>query len=60
MKEKKLFLKKPILEFTVSNGPELINVKDLTGYSATGVQDYADDKGLIADVSQKQYHETYS
>ena len=35
-----------ILEFTVSIGPELINVKDLTGYSPIGVQDYANEKGL--------------
>ena len=35
-----------ILEFTVSSGPELIKVKDLSGYTATGVQDYADDNGL--------------
>ena len=49
-----------ILEFKVSIGPELINVKDLTGYSPISVQDYADEKGLIADVSQEQYHETYS
>ena len=47
-----------ILEFKVSIGPELIIVKDLTGYSPIGVQDYADEKGLIADVSQKQYHES--
>ena len=47
-----------ILEFTVSIGPELINVKDLSEYSPIGVQDYADDKGLIADVSEEQYHET--
>ena len=49
-----------ILEFTVSIGPGLIIVKDLTGYSPIGVQDYANEKGLIADVSQEQYHETYS
>ena len=47
-----------ILEFTVSIGPELIIVKDLTGYSLTGIQDYANEKGLIADVSEEQYHET--
>ena len=33
-------------------------MKDLTGYSPISVQDYADEEGLIADVSQKQYHES--
>jgi eukaryotic-like serine/threonine-protein kinase len=47
-----------ILEFKVSIGPELIIVKDLTGYSPLSIEDYADEKGLIADVSQKQYHES--
>jgi eukaryotic-like serine/threonine-protein kinase len=47
-----------ILEFKVSIGPESINVKDLTGYSLTNVQDYAEEEGLIADVSQEGNHET--
>ena len=47
-----------ILEFRVSIGPELIIVKDLTGYSPLSIEDYAHEKGLIADVSQKQYHES--
>jgi eukaryotic-like serine/threonine-protein kinase len=47
-----------ILEFKVSIGPELITVKNLSGFSLTGVQEYADDMGLIADVSQEQYHES--
>ena len=47
-----------ILEFKVSIGPEQIEVKDLTGYSLTNVLDYAEEKGLIADVSQEGYHET--
>ena len=46
------------LEFTVSKGPALIDVKNLTGYNATGVQDYADSVGLLADVSQKQFSST--
>ena len=47
-----------ILEFTVSSGPELINVKDLSEYSLIGVQDYANDNGLDVAVSEEQYHET--
>ena len=47
-----------ILEFKVSKGPALIEVKNLTGYIATGVQDYADSVGLVADVSQKQFSST--
>ncbi|WP_428908700.1 Stk1 family PASTA domain-containing Ser/Thr kinase [Niallia sp. Krafla_26] len=49
-----------ILEFEVSKGPEKIKVKDLSGYTAAGVQAYADDAGLIADVSQEEYHESIS
>ena len=47
-----------VLEFTVSKGPALIEVKNLTGYNATGVQDYAESVGLSADVSQKQFSNT--
>ena len=47
-----------ILEFKVSIGPGLIIVKDLTGYSPTAVQDYAEEEGLTADFSEEQYHET--
>lgn len=46
------------LEFTVSMGPALIAVKDLSGYTASGVQDYADEAGLVADVSQEQFSST--
>ena len=44
-----------ILEFTVSKGPALIEVKDLKGYTVSAVQDYAESAGLLADVSQEQY-----
>ena len=47
-----------VLEFRVSKGPALIEVKDLTGYNATGVQEYAGSVGLFADVSQKQFSST--
>ncbi len=49
-----------VLEFTVSKGPAQIEVKNLSGYYATGVQDYADSVGLLADVSQKQFSSTVS
>ncbi|WP_338469865.1 Stk1 family PASTA domain-containing Ser/Thr kinase [Niallia sp. XMNu-256] len=49
-----------ILEFKVSMGPDQIVLKDLSEYSVSGVQDYADDVDLIADVSQKEFHETIS
>ena len=48
------------MEFTVSKGPAQIEVKNLTGYNATGVQDYAESVGLLADVSQKQFSSTVS
>ena len=47
-----------VLEFKVSKGPALIEVKNLSGYTATSVQDYAVSVGLSADVSQKQFSST--
>ncbi|MCQ6274047.1 Stk1 family PASTA domain-containing Ser/Thr kinase [Bacillus sp. V3B] len=47
-----------VLEFTVSKGPALIEVKDLSGFNAAGVQEYADSVGLQADVAEKQYSKT--
>lgn len=38
---------KPTIEFTVSSGPEPISMRDLTGYTSAGVEDYANDLGLI-------------
>lgn len=45
-----------ILEFTVSKGPALIEVKDLRDYNVKAVQDYVSSVGLQADVSQEQYN----
>lgn len=45
-----------ILEFTVSKGPPLIEVKDLREYNIKAVQDYASSAGLLADVSQEEYN----
>ncbi len=39
-----------ILEFTVSKGPALIEVKDLREYNVRAVQDYAKSTGLKVDV----------
>ncbi|WP_394233392.1 Stk1 family PASTA domain-containing Ser/Thr kinase [Niallia oryzisoli] len=47
-----------ILEFTISKGPGMIDVKDLTGYNAAGVQTYAGSEGLTADVSQEEYSDS--
>ncbi|EIJ81545.1 serine/threonine protein kinase with PASTA sensor(s) [Bacillus methanolicus PB1] len=46
------------LEFTVSKGPELITLKDLSGLNKKGVQNYADSIGLKVDMSKEEYHDT--
>lgn len=45
-----------ILEFTVSKGPGLIEVKDLREYTVRAVEDYAKSAGLQVDVSQEEYN----
>ncbi len=47
-----------VLEFTISKGPALIEVKDLNGYNAALVKTYAESVGLEADVSQEEFSET--
>ncbi|WP_338452010.1 Stk1 family PASTA domain-containing Ser/Thr kinase [Niallia oryzisoli] len=47
-----------ILEFTISKGPSLIEVKDLTGNNASAVQTYAASEGLEVDVSQEEFSDT--
>lgn len=47
-----------ILEFTVSKGPELIKLKDLTGYNAKGIDEYASSVGLFVDSSKEEYSDT--
>ncbi|GHH96513.1 Stk1 family PASTA domain-containing Ser/Thr kinase [Neobacillus kokaensis] len=44
-----------VLEFEVSQGPEIIVLRDLTQYSLKGAQDYAALVGLTLDASQEQY-----
>ncbi|WP_442599455.1 Stk1 family PASTA domain-containing Ser/Thr kinase [Neobacillus sp. D3-1R] len=46
------------LEFTVSKGPELITLKDLSGLNVKGVEDYAQSFGLNIDMSKEEFHET--
>lgn len=47
-----------ILEFTVSKGPEMIKLKDLTGFNQKSVEEYAESTGLSIDLSSMEYHET--
>ena len=47
-----------VLDFGVSIGPAKIKVRNLTGFTPVGVQDYAAREGLIADVSQEDFHDT--
>lgn len=47
-----------ILEFTVSKGPELVQIKSLKDFTAAQVQEYAESVGLIADVSQEAFSNT--
>ncbi|UII57370.1 Stk1 family PASTA domain-containing Ser/Thr kinase [Cytobacillus spongiae] len=49
-----------IVEFTVSKGPELIKLKDLTEYNSKGVQEYAESVGLNIDMSKEEYHDSIS
>lgn len=46
------------LEFTVSKGPELITLKDLSGLNVKGVEDYAQSFGLNVDMTKEEFHET--
>lgn len=47
-----------IIEFTVSKGPEVIKLRDLTGYNQKALNDYADETGLVIDVIEERYSET--
>ncbi|CAM3698986.1 Stk1 family PASTA domain-containing Ser/Thr kinase [Mesobacillus zeae] len=41
------------LEFIVSKGPDLIVLKDLTGFNEKGVQDYGETEGLAINVNEE-------
>lgn len=47
-----------ILEFTVSKGPEIFKLKDLSGYNAKGLEEYASAVGVFIDITKEEYHET--
>ncbi|MBS4172469.1 Stk1 family PASTA domain-containing Ser/Thr kinase [Bacillus sp. FJAT-49736] len=47
-----------ILTFTVSKGQEKIKLKDLTDYNEKSLKDYAEETGLIIDMSQQDYSDT--
>lgn len=43
----------PEIEFTVSAGPEPLSMRDLTGYTQAGVEDYARDNGLVLNIQSE-------
>lgn len=45
------------LEFTISKGPELIRLKDLSGFNEKGVEEYGETSGLLI-TWKKEYHDT--
>ncbi len=42
-----------VLEFTLSKGPELVKIIDLTGHTAKSVSDYADTTGLSISITEE-------
>lgn len=46
-----------VLEFTVSKGPELITLNELSGLNEKGVQDYEDTTGLNIEIKE-EFHDT--
>jgi eukaryotic-like serine/threonine-protein kinase len=47
-----------ILKFTVSKGPELIKLKDLTGFNLKSVEEYQTSSGLVIDMTTYEYSDT--
>ncbi|GIN61483.1 serine/threonine-protein kinase PrkC [Robertmurraya siralis] len=47
-----------ILEFTVSKGPEIVSLKDLSGYNAKGLEEYAASVGLVVDIAREEFHDS--
>lgn len=41
------------LAFTVSKGPQLIKLKDLSGYNEKGIQEYAQSSGLYVEIASE-------
>jgi eukaryotic-like serine/threonine-protein kinase len=46
------------LELVVSKGPELIKLKNLSGFNQKGVEEYSASVGLNIDLSEMEYHDT--
>jgi eukaryotic-like serine/threonine-protein kinase len=46
-----------VLEFTVSVGPELITLQDLSGYNEKALQDYKNSSGLAIETKE-EFHDT--
>ncbi|MGG0718877.1 Stk1 family PASTA domain-containing Ser/Thr kinase [Robertmurraya massiliosenegalensis] len=47
-----------VLEFTVSKGPEIVQLKDLSGYNAKGLEEYAASVGLFVDIAKEEFHDS--
>ncbi|MHC0037213.1 Stk1 family PASTA domain-containing Ser/Thr kinase [Pseudoneobacillus sp. C159] len=47
-----------IMKFTVSKGPELIKLKDLTGFNQKSVEEYQASSGLVIDMTHLEYSDT--
>jgi eukaryotic-like serine/threonine-protein kinase len=47
-----------VIEFTISKGPELITLIDLSGYTAKSFEDYAQTNNLVPKI-EHEFHETY-
>ncbi|WP_019152831.1 Stk1 family PASTA domain-containing Ser/Thr kinase [Robertmurraya massiliosenegalensis] len=47
-----------VLEFTVSKGPEIVKLKDLSGYNAKGLEEYAASVGLFVDIAKEEFHDS--
>jgi eukaryotic-like serine/threonine-protein kinase len=54
----KVIAEDTIIEFKVSKGPELIKLKDLTGFNQKSVEEYLESTGLKIDLSSPEYHDT--
>lgn len=47
-----------VLEFTVSKGPEVFQLKDLTGYNEKGLEEYAASTGLTIEIAGEDHHDS--
>lgn len=54
----KVVLEETIMEFTVSKGPEVIKLRDLSGFNAVGLEEYASANGIVIDFTKEEHHDT--